>query len=129
MAELPPVAHCDSVKPEQGYRSQYVCISYLARAVGDYDNGPNDRGRFWHAEVKVPEGSAFAEFDFAITLPPDLSRRFRIQSIKQSATPADGKTVTSYSFTLYGTSSYGNCKPGNETCVIQRGFKGTLFYR
>lgn len=126
MADLPPVAHCDSVKPEQGYKSQYVCVSYLARAVGDFDNG---RGRFWHAAVTVPEGSSFAEFDFAITLPPDLARRFRIESMKQSASQTDGKSVTNYSFTLYGTASYGDCKSGNEPCLIPKGFRGTLFYR
>lgn len=129
MADLPPFTKCENAMPPKGYRAQYECISYLARTIGNYDNGPDDKGRFWHAEVKVPEGSEFAEFDFAITLPNELARRFRIQNMKRVATVLDNKAGNLYSLTFYGTSSYGNCQAGPENCVIQNGFKATLFYK
>ena len=125
MSELPPAAQCEPAKPPAGYRAQYDCVSYLARASGSFPGG-----RFWHAEFKVPEASDFAEFDFVVELPKTLSEKFRTRNIKRTTTQeTDGKQQSLFSFTLYGTTSYGNCRPGNETCNIQNGMKATLFYK
>ena len=125
MADLPPVARCEATSPPSGYRAQYQCVSYLARAVGDYPGG-----RFWHAEFKAPENSDFAEFDFVVTLPDALANRFRARNIKSAIDKGpDGKPITTFSFTLYGTPSFGNCKPGTDACLIPNGMKATLFYK
>jgi hypothetical protein len=119
MAEL-PVAHCDSVTPQPGYKAQYECVSPFAGAGNTAGNE-----RIWVAQAIIPRDPGFAEMDLQIILPDELVRKFRLENVKQST----DKNMTTYSYSMFGPATVGDCKPYPADCLTPQGLRVTFFFR